>query len=67
MDMRILKKELWPCKVSIPIPENNQIEVWLDQNLGRFKGRWNVVYNHSTLDYYFRNGQDATLFALRWL
>lgn len=64
--MRELKKELWPFKVCINPPEDDQVEKWLGDNMGAYKGRWNVVYNHSRLDYYFRNGSDATFFALKW-
>lgn len=64
--MRTLKKLIWPHKVSVPVLENADIEYWLGENMGIFKGKWNVVYNHKTIDYYFRNEKDAILFALRW-
>lgn len=69
--MRVLKKELWPYKVTVdaggPTPEKiDEIETWLGITYGAFKDRWNAVYQHNRTDYYFRQGQDATLFALRW-
>jgi hypothetical protein len=44
----------------------DDVEAWLGQMLGAFKDQWNAVYHANNTDYYFRNGQDATLFALRW-
>ena len=64
--MRELKKELWPFRVQVTPPQDDEIEQWLGQNMGAYKGRWNVVYSSNRLDYYFRNGEDSTLFALRW-
>lgn len=67
--MRELKKELWPHKVVLNSDwkdEITKVEIWLGQQLGTFKGRWTVVYQYNRTDFYFRNEQDATLFALRW-
>lgn len=70
--MRTLKKELWPHKISLNIGEDlsddkiYDIEIWLGENLGRFQGRWNAVYKSNGTDFYFRQGRDATMFALRW-
>lgn len=64
--MRQLKKELWPQRVSLKQCDADSIHVWLGERMGAFKGRWNVVYNHSKTDYYFRNEQDSLLFTLRW-
>jgi hypothetical protein len=68
--MRVLKKEIWPTKIPVPLDEfdadHYQIECWLGENMGAFKGRWNMVSTTKGVDYYFRNGEDATLFALRW-
>ena len=64
--MRMLKKLIWSHKVSVPVPENNELEVWLEENMGKYKARWTVVYSYKTLDYYFRNEKDALMFALRW-
>ena len=67
---RILKKELWPHKVALNTddtdPKIDEIEHWLSKNLGRFTDRWNAVYKHTSTDYYFRQGRDATMFTLRW-
>jgi hypothetical protein len=42
------------------------VEDWLDQNVGVFREHWNTVYHYNYTDFYFRDAQDATLFALRW-
>ena len=68
--MRELKKELWPYKVKVGEKEFTtsitDIELWLGEQLGTFRGRWNVVYHHDRTEFYFREGRDATMFALRW-
>lgn len=68
--MRELKKELWPYRISLNSELKNDIllpiELWLGEHLGKFQIRWNVVYNYNGTDFYFKNQEDATLFALRW-
>jgi len=69
--MRVLKKELWPHKVAVNMkgttPKKiDDIETWLVEHYGAVKSGWNVVYHHNGIDYYFRQGRDATMFALRW-
>ena len=67
--MRELKKVFWPHKISVTViedPNPDAIEIWLGQNMGQFRGRWNAVYYHDHTDYYFRDARDATVFALRW-
>jgi hypothetical protein len=68
--MRTLKKQLWPHCVKLDVDGTrmkiDDVEAWLGQKLGAFKDQWNAVYHYNSTDYYFRNGQDATLFALRW-
>jgi hypothetical protein len=68
--MRVLRKELWPYKVKVNDKEFTtsitEMEIWLGEQLGTFKGRWNVVYHYNQTDFYFREGRDATLFALKW-
>ena len=65
--MRTLKKELWPYKVIVTEPAYDaRRDVWLSDNLGVFKGRWNAVYFSNQTDFYFKNEQDAVLFSLRW-
>jgi len=68
--MRVLKKELWPHKIALDVNDTDMkiddIEIWLSGNLGSFKDRWNAVYMHNRTDFYFRQGCDATMFALRW-
>ena len=68
--MRVLKKELWPKRINITKDEYDDvhydIEVWLGERMGPFKGRWNTVPCGSGVHYYFRNERDATMFALMW-
>lgn len=68
--MRVLKKELWPAKILVPLtidrPEHYNIENWLGENMGAFKGRWNQIPCNKGVHYYFRNSKDATMFALKW-
>lgn len=65
--MRRLKKELWPSRVVINnIANIANIKIWLGQNLGAFKGKWNAVYYHNKTDFYFRNEKDSLMFLLRW-
>jgi hypothetical protein len=69
MVMRVLKKQLWPHCVKIKDLTDDSIydiENWLGEKLGIFKGQWNVVHGFSASDYYFKKGPDATMFALRW-
>lgn len=66
---RRLRKELWPHQVTVNSDLKKdiiEIEIWLGNQLGTFKGRWNVVYQFNRTDFYFRDQGDATLFALRW-
>jgi hypothetical protein len=68
--MRVLKKELWPHKVAVNVDDTtmkiDEIELWLGKTCGVFRDQWNAVYQHNRTDYYFRQGRDATMFALRW-
>lgn len=68
--MRVLKKELWSYKVTANVDDTtmeiDKVETWLGEHYGEFRIRWNAVYQHNRTDYYFRQGQDATMFALRW-
>lgn len=67
--MTKLKKELWPHCVTVNSDwkrDITPIELWLGENLGTFKGRWNIVYQHDKTDFYFKSGEDATMFALKW-
>lgn len=65
--MRVLKKELWPCKVHVDSEKDaDNIEIWLSTNLGVFRGRWNAVYGMLGTDFYFRNSKDALMFRLKW-
>lgn len=68
--MRELKKDLWPYRVALALKDTDSsitdIEIWLGQQLGSFKGLWNVVYHHNQTVFYFRDQATATLFALKW-
>lgn len=68
--MRVLKKELWPYKVKVGEKEFTtsvtDIELWLGEQLGTFRGRWNVVYHYNRTEFYFRLQEDAMIFSLRW-
>lgn len=67
--MRQLKKELWPYRVKVNSDNTRDItpvEIWLGETLGTFKGRWNVVYQYSHTDFYFKDPDDAMIFSLRW-
>lgn len=67
--MRVLKKDVWPHKVTVNITRENHIdliEIWLGEQLGTFKCRWNAVYHHNGTDFYFKEDNDATLFALKF-
>lgn len=67
-NMRELNKEVWPYKVMLDKPDSvTEIEVWLGAQLGTFRGRWHVVYQHNKTYFYFKEGKDATMFALKWL
>lgn len=69
--MRKLKKSLWPVGVNIKLDQSHvnphhYIEVWLEENIGAFKDRWNSVPRHDSVDYYFKNTKDSNWFLLRW-
>jgi hypothetical protein len=68
--MRVLKKELWPHRVELDLDQSQpkivQVETWLGEHYGVYKGRWNQVNHWDHTAFYFRQGQDATMFALRW-
>ena len=67
--MRTLKQELWPYKVEVNSDNTKDITpvvLWLGEQFGTFKGRWNVVYQYNHTDFYFRNRADAVIFSLRW-
>ena len=64
-EMRVLKKELWPTKVTIK-QYHDDIELWLIENLGEFRKDWNAVYSSNQTDYYFKNEKIASFFAMKW-
>lgn len=68
--MRILNKKLWPYKVKVNENEFTnsitEIELWLGEHLGTFRGRWNVVYQSNCTYFYFNKQEDAMMFSLRW-
>ena len=68
--MRILKKELWPHCVNLDVDDTgikiDNVEIWLGNHLGSFKDQWNAVYYYNSTNFYFKEGKDATLFALKF-
>jgi len=69
VDMRILNKDLWPHRIVIHKDESRispEIERWVFEKCGQYKGHWNMVYVYDETHFYFKDGKDATLFALRW-
>ena len=68
--MRELKKDLWPYRVRVNEDQFSvsitDMELWLGEQLGTFKGRWNIVYQYNRTDFYFKDGKDATLFSLKF-
>lgn len=68
--MRRLKKELWPYSINLNVDDTrmkiDDVELWLGESIGGFKVKWNAVYLYNSTDYYFKTGEDAMLFKLRW-
>lgn len=66
--MRSLKREIWPYKVTLSVFEEKEESLvsWLGKNMGPFRSRWNMVHHYNGVDVYFKTGNDATLFSLKW-
>ena len=65
--MRRLKKELWPHKTKVNLLHSTrEVDEWLGKTLGKFKGKWNVVHHSTSIEYYFKQDRDLTMFMLRW-
>lgn len=66
--MRQLKRQNWPYKVTIVPPDDNSIEKWFEDKKDVLCGLWRSIYRYhnNKVDYYFTNGNDATMFSLRW-
>jgi len=69
--MRVLKKELWPHCVTLDGVDDTRlkiddVEIWLADRLGAFKSNWNAVYHYNRTDFYFKSGDDALMFKLKW-
>lgn len=65
--MRRLKKQLWPHKTKLNLLHSTtEVEEWLGNTLGKFKDKWNVVYQSTSIEYYFKQDRDLTMFMLRW-
>ena len=65
--MRELKRAIWPYKVIVNSDIKREVapmEQWLDSELG--PAYWNVVYHYEESHYYFRSGEDAVMFKLKW-
>lgn len=66
--MRRLKKEIWPYMITFKDSKKvEEVELWMGEKLGAFKGRWNVIYFYEHYDFYFKDAKDRTMFILRWL
>ena len=64
--MRKLKKSIWPHKVTIKTGDGGiDAAIWLNQ-MGIKGRRWNFILLFGSVEFYFKDGEDATLFALRW-
>lgn len=65
--MRELKKDIWPHKVTIKTSDSGLgAEIWLEETMGIYHGRWNFIVRYTGVDFYFKDEKDAVLFALRW-
>ena len=65
--MRELKKAIWPHKVTInDVGAARDAEIWLGETMGIYKGRWYFIILFGSVEFYFKDGKDATMFALRW-
>ena len=65
--MRELKKAIWPHKVTInDVVAASDAEIWLGETMGIYKGRWNFILLFGSVEFYFKDGKDAIMFALRW-
>jgi len=59
--MRVLNKKYWPHQVEVSVLNADEVERWCYE---RFKsGNWRNVGRY----FAFKQGADATAFALRWL
>jgi hypothetical protein len=59
--MRVLNKKYWPHQVEVSVLNANEVERWCYE---RFKSsEWRNVGRY----FAFKQGADATAFALRWL
>jgi hypothetical protein len=68
VDMRHLKKSIWPHRVNFPdIQRYYEIREWLTENIGLLYSQWTIVERRGTLEFYFKDGAHATMFILRWL
>jgi hypothetical protein len=67
-----LKHGPWPHCVSIDLVPTHgndsmfDVETWLSKQVGISKQHWYAVYGHNITNFYFKNGTDATMFALKW-
>ena len=66
--MRELKKAIWPHKVTIKDGvAASDAEIWLGETMGIYKGRrWTFIILFGSVEFYFKDGKDAIMFALRW-
>ena len=67
---RQLNKKVWTEKVVLAEPSESDYaprDKWLKEKFGSYGNRWYVIINNNkTFIFYFKNEEDAVLFALRW-
>lgn len=68
--MRVLKKSLWPYKITIDKPSDSlnltEMEIWLGNYFKTYHKKWYIIQGFSHTEFYFKNEKDATMFVLRW-
>ena len=67
---RQLNSTIWPERVVLaepPAADYALRDKWLKEKFGSYGNRWYVIINNNkTFIFYFKNSEDAVLFALRW-
>ena len=66
--MRILNKKYWPHRVVLNCKNYDNFDDMREWLHGSLKCEWQVVQGMSdkTLDFYFKEAKDATMFVLKW-
>jgi len=66
--MRVLKKEIWPCKTRVISLEANhwaECQSWCLEHLGQ-KKYYGITLAKGSFEYYFKSESDMLMFILRW-